>query len=392
MAKLSARRVATTTEPGLYGDGHGLWLQVGPAGGKSWSFRYQLNRRARQMGLGPVDLVSLAEARDLGRDARRLLLKGIDPIEDRRAKRQTAQTGDTKAITFRDCAERYIAAHEPAWRNEKHRAQWSSTLAAYVYPSLGDLPVATVDTAAVMRVLQPIWSAKPETAGRVRGRIEAVLDRAAVLGNRGADNPARWRGHLDKLLPARRNIRRVRHHAAMPYRELPAFLTELRSQPATSARALEFAILIAARTGEVLGARWAEIDLDSALWTVPAERMKGHRTHRVPLCPAAVVLLGALPSEGDYVFSGARRGRPLSQMAMAMLLRRMGRADVTVHGFRSSFRDWAAEVAHAPREVAEAALAHAIGSEVEAAYQRGDMLERRRSLMEAWSRFLFRAA
>jgi integrase len=388
--RLSARFVATATRPGLYGDGDGLWLQVGPAGGKSWSFRFQLNRRARQMGLGPVDLVSLAEARELARDARRLLLRGVDPIEDRRAKRTAARVTDAQAVTFRSCAERYIGAHEAAWRNEKHRRQWGSSLEAYVYPIIGDLHVAAIDTGLVMQVLEPIWTIKPETAGRVRGRIEAVLSWASVRGYRAGENTARWRGHLDQLLPARRKVRRVRHHAALPYAELPAFMLELRGQVGMAARALEYTILTVARTSEVTGARRAEVDKDARLWIVPGGRMKGGRQHRVPLSPAAVALVTALPQEAgsDFVFPGTRRGQPLSNMAMAMVLRRMERGDVTVHGFRSAFRDWAAEVAHAPREVAEVALAHAVGSEVEAAYQRGDMLDRRRELMAKWSEFL----
>jgi integrase len=382
MAKLSARRVATITEPGLYGDGHGLWLQVGPTGGKSWAFRYQLRRRARQMGLGPVDLVPLAEARQKAHEARRLLFEGIDPLERRKEQSKPAPA----ATTFRSCAERYMAAHEAGWRNDKHRMQWSSTLRDYAYPLIGDLPVATIDTAAVMQVLEPIWSAKPETAGRVRGRIESVLSWATVAGYRQGDNPARWRGHLDQLLPAKLKVRRVRHHAAMPYRELPAFMAELRGQPGAAARALELTILCATRTGETLGATWYEIGGD--LWTIPGERMKGGRQHRVPLSPAAVTLLEALPRDGEHLFPGQRRGKPLSNMAMAMLLRRMGHGEITVHGMRSAFRDWAAEVAHAPREVAEAALAHAISNEVEAAYQRGDLLERRRELMGQWAAYL----
>jgi integrase len=390
--QLTARTVATATKPGLHGDGGGLWLQLGATGGKSWAFRFQLNGRARQMGLGPVDLVSLAEARDLARDARRLLLRGVDPIEDRRANRKAARVANAKAITFRSCAKRFIASHEAGWRNEKHRKQWSSSLEAYLYPTIGDLPVSAIDTGLVMQVLEPIWTIKPETAGRVRGRIEAVLSWAAVRGYRNGDNPARWRGHLDQLLPARRKVRRVKHHAAMPYAELPAFMVELRGQPGTAARALEFTILTVGRTGEVLGTQRPELDMGVRLWTVPPERMKGGRLHRVPLSQPAVTLLEALPREATspYVFPGARRGRPLSNMAMTMLLERMGRNDATVHGFRSSFRDWAAEVAHAPREVAEAALAHAVGSEVEAAYQRGDMLDRRRELMNSWAEFLGR--
>ena len=254
---------------------------------------------------------------------------------------------------------------------------------AYAYPVLGDLPVDAIDTGLVLRVLEPIWSTKPETAGRVRGRIESVLSWAKVADCRAGDNPARWRGHFDQPLPARRKVRRVRHHAALPYREMPAFVTELRVQPGMAARALELTILCATRTSETLDARWTEID--GNLWTIPPERMKGGRAHRVPLSSAALDLLASLPQECEYLFPGARQQKSLSNMAMTMVLRRMGRGNVTVHGMRSAFRDWAAEVAHAPREVAEAALAHAVGDEVEAAYQRADLLERRRGLMEAWT-------
>ena len=281
----------------------------------------------------------------------------------------------------------WFAAHEPGWRNAKHRAQWRSTLETYAFPALGELRVAAIDTALVMKTLEPIWQVKPETAGRLRGRIEAVLDWAAARNYRTGDNPARWRGHLDKLLPARRRLARVKHHAALPSRDLPLFMVELRGQAGVSVRALEFAILTAARTGEVIGATWGEIDMSGKIWTVPAERMKGGRTHRVPLCERVLEFLGALPRAGDYVFGGTRDHKPLSQMALLMALRRMGRAELTVHGFRSTFRDWAAESTSFPREVAEAALAHAIPDKVEAAYRRGDLFERRRQLMEAWSRY-----
>jgi integrase len=302
------------------------------------------------MGLGPLDLVPLAEARELARDARRLLLAGRDPIDERKAQRKA---GAPAAFTFRAAAERYIAAHEAGW-TAKHGAQWSATLAADVFPVIGELAVADVDTAAVLRVLQPIWTTKPETASRVRGRIESVLAAATVTGLRSGANPAAWRGHLDQLLPARRKVRAVQHHPAMPYRELPAFMARLRQQPGTAARALEFAVLTAARSGEVRGATFAEIDRDRALWTIAANRMKGGREHRVPLVPAALALVDG--GEG-LLFPGRRRDRPLSDTSMLMLLRRMG-CDVVPHGFRSTFRDFAAEVAHAPREVAEAALAH----------------------------------
>ena len=317
----------------------------------------------------------------------RLLREGVDPIDARRTARNAARLEEARGLTFKDCAERYIAAHEAGWRNAKHRAQWRSTLETYAFPALGELPVAAIDTALVMKVLEPIWQAKSETAGRVRGRMEAVLDWAAARNYRTSDNAARWRGHLDKLLPARSRLARVQHHAALPWRNLPAFMAELRGQTGTSARALEFAILTAGRTGEVIGATWGEIDEGAKVWTVPAERMKGGRTHRVPLCERALEIVKSLPRGGDHVFGGERAGKPLSQMALLMTLRRMNRDDLTVHGFRSTFRDWAAECTSFPREVAEAALAHAIPDKVEAAYRRGDLFERRRQLMKVWSRY-----
>jgi integrase len=385
--RLSDLAVRRSKKPGFYADGRQLYLQVSPSGSKSWLFRFARKGREHWMGLGPYPDVSLAEARQNAFEARRLLREGVDPIDARRTARNAARLEEARGLTFKDCAERYIAAHEAGWRNAKHRAQWRSTLETYAFPALGELPVAAIDTALVMKVLEPIWQAKPETAGRVRGRMESVLDWAAARNYRTSDNAARWRGHLDKLLPARSRLARVQHHAALPWRNLPAFMAELRGQTGTSARALEFAILTAGRTGEVIGATWGEIDEGAKVWTVPAERMKGGRTHRVPLCERALEILKSLPREGDHVFGGARAGKPLSQMALLMTLRRMKRNDLTVHGFRSTFRDWAAECTSFPREVAEAALAHGIPDKVEAAYRRGDLFERRRQLMKVWSRY-----
>ncbi len=384
--RLSALAVARKRTRGRYADGGGLWLQVGPTGGKSWLFRFMLARRAREMGLGPVELVPLAAAREAAWVARGLVLAGIDPIEDRRRRRQEAALVAIEAKTFRDCAIAYIAAHESGWRNAVHAAQWPSTLEAYVYPKIGALPVSSVDTALVLDCLSPIWTVKPETAGRVRGRIEAILDWASARGYRAGENPARWRGHLDKLLPAKSKIAPVRHHAALPYAEIPEFMAELRRQDGSSFRALEFTILAATRTGETIGARWPEIDDGNGVWTVPAERMKGaRRAHRVPLAARAIQILAELPSEGDYIFPGGREGKPLSNMAMLKALERMGRGDLTVHGFRSTFRDWAAEQTAFPNFVAEMALAHAVGDRVEAAYRRGDLFAKRAKLMQAWA-------
>ncbi len=407
--RLTALKVARAAQvPGMYADGGGLYLQVTP-GGTSWVWRYMLKGRAREMGLGPLGLYGLKEARAKALEAHRLRHEGIDPIEARRAARMKVQVDAAKAITFKQCAEAFIKAHRAGWRNAKHAAQWEATLATYTEPIIGVLPVQAIDTALVMNVLEQevadapdraagsLWTAKPETASRLRGRIEVILDWARVRGHRDGENPARWRGHLDKLLPARAKVRKVEHHAALPYSELPTFIAKLRAQEGISARALEFAILTAARTGDVIGARWCEIDLAEQVWTVPSDRMKAGKEHRVPLSARALTILGEmepLRQIGDgqndadaFVFSGGSHGRPLSNMAFLMLLRRLKRDDLTAHGFRSTFRDWAAERTNFPSEVAEMALAHAIGDKVEAAYRRGDLFERRRGIMTAWSRY-----
>jgi len=340
------------------------------------------------MGLGPCSLVSLAEAREKARQARRALLEGDDPLELKRQKRARQRLEAASGMTFKDCAERMIASHEAAWKNPKHRQQWHSTLATYVYPVFGDLPVAAVDPGLVLKALEPIWTTKPETAGRVRGRIDAVLDWAKARGYREGENPARWRGHLDKLLPNRRKVRQVKNHPALPFLDLPAFMADLRRRGSVSARALEFTILTAARTGETIGAKTSEMDLDNAVWTVPAERMKAGKEHRVPLPPRAVEIVRELPREADYAFPGGRADKPLTNMAMLELLRGMRPGSGYVpHGFRSSFRDWAAERTNHSSEVVEQALAHAIESRVEAAYRRGDLFEKRRRLMTDWAAY-----
>ncbi len=392
--KLTAVRVRALTAPGRYGDGKGLWLQVRDASHRSWLYRYMLNGKARQMGLGTVEAVSLAEARAAADEARKLVRQGIDPIERRHAGRVAKATAN--ALTFRETAERYIAAHQASWRNAKHCQQWNNTLATYAYSVIGDLAVSAIDVGHVMQVLEPLWHNKTETASRLRGRIEAVLDNATARGWRTGENPARWRGHLENLLPARSKMQQVKHHAALPWREMGAFMATLRDQDGIAARALEFAILTAARTGEVIAAHWAEIDLAEGLWTVPAERMKAGREHRVPLSAAALGVLEEMaPAQGlagDFLFIGAKKGKHLSQMAMLMLLRRMGRGELTAHGFRSTFREWAAEATAYPREVAELALAHVNKDKVEAAYQRGDLFAKRRELMEDWAAFCDRPA
>jgi integrase len=369
-------------------DGAGLYLRISPTSAKSWVLRYWANGRSHDMGLGSLGLVGLREARDRALEHRRLLrLDGVDPIEKRRAGRQAAMIAAASAMTFKECAERYIASHQAGWKNPKHAAQWPASLAAYAYPVFGDLPVQALDVGLVMRVLDPIWAIKPETASRVRGRIESVLDWARVRGFREGENPARWRGHLENLLPKKSKVRRVVHHAALAYPELPLFLQALHRQEGIAARALEFAILTAARTGEVLGARWSEIDLEGRLWTIPAGRMKAAREHRAPLSEPALAVLSGLDRTGDLVFPGGKAGRPLSNMAMLMLLRRMGRGNLTTHGFRSSFADWCAEQTTFPSEVRAMALAHTVADRVEAAYRRGDLFEKRRQLAEAWAQY-----
>ena len=371
---------------GMHADGGGLYLHVNSKGAKSWIFRYMRDGRAREMGLGSLHTIGLKAARQRAGDRRRELLDGIDPLRVREAQRHQAQLDAAKAMTFTECAERYITAHKAGWRSHKSLDAWQGTLTAFVAPVFGKLPVQRIDTALVMKAIEPIWSTKPETAGRVRGRIEAILDYAAVRGWREGENPARWRGHLDKLLPKKTKVRAVEHHPALPFAELAAFMHSLRQENGNAARALEFAILTAARTGEILGARWQEIDRGAKLWTIPGNRMKGGREHRVPLSDAGLAILNKMPQGGldDAVFPG-KGGRPLSNMAMLVLLRRMKRADLTVHGFRSTFRDWAAERTSFQNEVIEMALAHAVGDKVEAAYRRGDLFEKRRRLMEAWA-------
>ena len=393
-AKLTALRVRQLVTPGRYGDGGGLYLQVRDAAHRSWLFRYTRAGRAHEMGLGPLADVSLAEARDLAQQCRKLLRQGVDPLAERRERRR-AVAAAADAMTFSAVAARYIATHEAAWKNAKHRAQWTATLETYAYPVFGAHSVAAVATGDVTRALEPIWTTKRETARRLRGRIETILDFATTQGWRAGENPARWRGHLEHALPKRGQVARVRHHAALPWRDIGGFMRRLAAETSVGAVALQFTILTATRTGETLGARWGEIDRAARVWTVPAERMKAGVAHRVPLTDAALAVLDAMALLGEEavapVFPGHRRGRTLSNMAMTMVLRRIGRADLTVHGFRSTFRDWVAETTDHPGEVAEAALAHTIGSKVEAAYRRGDLFEKRRRMMEDWAAFCLAA-
>jgi integrase len=389
IGKLTALGVYRAKRRGYHGDGGGLFLQVSNSGAKSWVFRFKEGGRLREMGLGAAHTVSLAEAREKARECRRMRLGGIDPIEARKAGRAQARFEVQNAMTFEACAERYIAAHKAGWRNPKHAAQWPSTLSTYVYPIFGSLPVQAVDIGLVMKAVEPIWTDKPETASRVRGRIESVLDWATARGYRQGENPARWRGHLENLLPKKSKIRRVQHHPALPYAEIGDFMAALKQQEGVPARALEFAILTVARTGEVISATWPEINFGERLWTVPAERMKAGKEHRVPLSAAVIAILEEMQKirHGDFAFPGAKARRPLGNMALLIVLRRMGRGDLTTHGFRSSFRDWVAERTDFPSEVAEMALAHAVSDKVEAAYRRSDLFEKRRRLMDAWARF-----
>ncbi len=364
--------------------------------------------KAREMGLGRADAagedgLSLAKARDKAAALHRLVADGIDPLAQRdadlaaeAARKAAEQAAAANRKTFKEAAEAFIGSHEAGWRNAKHRQQWQNTLDTYADPVIGTLPVASVATEHVLDILTPLWTTKPETASRLRQRIERVLDYGRVRGWRDGENPARWRGHLDHLLPARSKVAKVEHHAALPWRDLPGFMARLRAQDGVSPRALELCILTATRTSETLNATWSEFDLEAGVWTIPGGRMKAGREHRVPLSEPAVTLLRGLlplrnPDRGDWVFPGQRLGRPLSNMAMEMVLRRMEQGDVTVHGTaRSSFRDWVAERTNFPREVAEAALAHVVANKTEAAYARSDLFEKRRKLMAEWARFCTR--
>lgn len=384
LKKLSARTVSTIAEPGRHSDGGGLYLNVTPSGARSWVFMWKKDGKRREMGLGSTRSVTLARARERASECRAQVAAGLDPIQTRDA----ADKAKRGTPTFGSIADALIASKEVEWRNPKHRAQWRMTLGRYAEP-LRSLPVDQIDTAAVLAVLKPLWLEKPETASRLRGRIEAVLDAAKAQGHRSGENPAAWRGHLSHLLPKRGKLKRG-HHAAMAYQDVPAFMERLRAREAIAASALEFCVLTAARSGEVLGARWSEIDLAAKVWAVPAERMKAAREHRIPLSERALAILEKLSEArtADLVFPGQSAGKPLSGTAMEMALRRMRLDDVTVHGFRSAFRDWAGNETHFPREIAEAALAHVIGDKAEQAYRRGDAIEKRRVLMEAWAQFL----
>jgi integrase len=375
---LTARKVETA-KPGKYGDGDNLYLIVSKAGARKWVLRFTWRGNPKEMGLGSTSGVTLADARERAATARRQIAQGINPIDERKQKNGIP--------TFGEVADEVRQSLSAGFRNEKHKAQWKSTLETYAGP-LRAKPVDTIATHDLLAVLRPIWTTKAETASRVRGRIEKILDAAKAKGFRNGENPARWRGHLDHLLPGQSKLVRG-HHAAMPYEDVAAFIAKLRKREASAALALELCILTAARSGEILGMQWSEIDLDKGIWTVPANRMKAGREHRVPLSPRAVAMLCELGTlkTGAFVFPGQVRDKPLSNMAMEMILRRMKIENATVHGFRSSFRDWAGNVSDFPREVVETALAHVIGDKAEQAYRRSDALEKRRKLMDEWAAY-----
>src|SRR5258708_7197568 len=429
---------AGTAKRRMHPDGGGLYLRVtaGTNGvvNRYWLFRYKQRgtRKDRQIGIGPLDTISLAQARATAREGREQLLAGLDPVDQRKAQRASNARADTKAMTFDACRDAYIAGHRASWGSVKHAKQWATSLATYAAPVLGILPVAAVDTGLVLKVLEPIWATKSETASRVRGRIEAILDWAKVRGYRTGENPARWRGHLAHMLPAKAKVHKVEHHPALPYEQMGGFMADLRKRPGTAARALEFAILTAARTDEVISARWDEIDMAGKLWVVPLERMKGKREHRVPLCDRALEILRMMMPDGQesigrkYIFRGVKPGRPVSNRAMLDLIWRMndtrevaglpryadpkqGGRDVVPHGFRSSFKDWAtdwapspAEIVKAakrgelveafPRDLIEVALAHRLDDKTEEAYRRTDMIDKRHRLMTAWAEFCSKPA
>ena len=375
--RLTALQVQKLSKPGYHADGAGLHLCVKATGGKSWIFRYRYGGKEREMGLGPLHTVSLAEAREKALAQRKMLLDGVDPLAAKHASEVQRKLAEASVITFDTAATSYIASHRAGWKNEKHAEQWTNTLTTYASPVFGSLPVADITTPLVLRVLEPIWTTKTETASRVRGRVEKILDWCKTQGYRTGDNPAAWRGHLENLLSAPQKTKKVEHHPALPWREIGAFMQALRTMPGAAALATEFIILTNCRTSEAIEARWAEIDMGEKRWTIPAARMKAAKEHTIPLSDAALAVLQRLKAEtkeGEFVFPGGKKNTPLSNMACLALLKRMGRSDLTVHGFRSSFRDWAGEATAHPREVIEHAMSHQLKDKAEAAYQRGSLL------------------
>ncbi|WP_297831723.1 site-specific integrase [Pseudomonas sp.] len=395
--RLTAIQVRKFTKPGLYGDGGGLTLQITLGGVKSWLFRYMISGKAHGMGLGPTHTVSLAEARQKALAARKLILEGINPLAAKKQDQFATALANARMMTFDQCAEAYVSAHKAGWKNAKHADQWANTLSTYASPVFGQLPVAEIDTSLVVKCLAPIWQTKTETASRLRGRIESILGWATTSGYRTGENPARWKGHLDNLLATISKTSRTKHHPSLPWPRMSEFISALRARDGVSARAVEFAILTACRSGEVRGARWSEFDIDKKIWTIPAERMKAGREHEVPLSHSALAVLKSIPENGDIVFAGTK-GQPLSDMSLTAVIRRMNGDDqanwgdangdrITIHGFRSSFRMWAAETTDYPREVAEHALAHQLPDAVERAYQRGSQFAKRAALMAEWATY-----
>jgi integrase len=395
--RLSALQVTKLTKPGLYGDGGGLTLQITPSGAKSWLFRYMVSGKSFGMGLGPTHTVSLAEARQKALDARKLLIEGINPLAAKKKNLIAAALASARMMTFDQCAKAYIMAHKASWKNAKHVDQWTNTLNTYASPVFGHLPVAEIDTGLVVKCLAPIWESKTETASRVRGRIESVLGWATTSGYRTGENPARWKGHLENLLATISKSSRTKNHPSLPWPRIGEFILALRAREGVSARAVEFAILTACRSGEARGAQWAEFDMAGKIWTIPAERMKAKREHQVPLSDATLALLESITKDddADVVFAGTK-GQPLSDMSLTAVIRRMNGDEkpvwvdpngdsITIHGFRSTFRMWAAETTNYPREVAEHALAHQLPDAVERAYQRGSQFAKRTALMSEWA-------
>ena len=387
--KLSAKKVGALNQTGNYGDGGGLWLQVSKWQSKNWVFRFTFDGKRREMGLGSCKDVDLADARILADTFRKMVRNGIDPIEARKAERTAQRAERMNNVAFPFCAEKYIEAHRHGWKNVKHAQQWTNTLTQYAYPVIGETPVKNIDTTHILRILEPIWTTKTETASRLRSRLENVLDWATTRGYRTGDNPARWKGHLENLLPKPSKVKKVEHHAALPYPQMHSFIQALRYHDHISALALEFLVLTAARTSEVIAATWDEINLHEMIWVIPANRMKAQREHRVPLSSRCLEILHKALNmrQSDFIFSGGRANKGLSNAAMDKLLQVTMNYDCTVHGFRSSFRDWAGERTHYPSDLCEMALALTIRNKTEAAYRRGDMLEKRRQMMNDWQKF-----
>ncbi|GGC79537.1 tyrosine-type recombinase/integrase [Vreelandella lutescens] len=396
MGKLTTKgvqKLVRESNPGMTNDGDGLYLKIGKGAGASWIYRFRWNGKLRDMGLGSFADCSLSEARVVAAEQRKLVKQGIDPLAAREQKSDPV----AGPVTFTHCAARYIQSHRRSWRNAKHARQWVSTLKTYARPVIGNLPVENVTTQDILKVLTPIWTVKNETAKRVQGRIENVLDYAAAHEYRDPVNPARWRGHLDKLLAKPSRVQKVTHHPAMPYDEVAIFVSSIQAYNSVSSKALQFLILTTTRTSEVLNAEWHEIDMGKATWLIPAARMKANREHRVPLSKQAMDLLHSLQRVrgNNFLFPGMKVGRPLSNMSLLQFMRGLGygpsgeKGNYVPHGFRSSFRDWTGEVTSYPRDVAEMALAHTIENKVEAAYRRGDLFEKRRQMMQGWADFVF---